>query len=82
MEYSGGVAEAKIVSRRAGPLLVEVDGGRTRLEAAVDEAEVQGEKLFKGVGAGEAAVMSLENNLSISDPVPLMADIRDWAALL
>lgn len=77
MEYSGGVAEAKIVSRRAGPLLVVVDGGRTRLEAAVDEAEVQGEvKLFKGVGAGEAAVMSLENNLSISDPAPLMADIR------
>ena len=77
MEYSGGVAEAKIVSRRAGPLLVVVDGGRTRLEAAVDETEVQGEvKLFKGVGAGETAVMSLENNLSISDPAPLMADIR------
>jgi len=68
MEHSGGVAEAKIVSRRAGPLLVVVDCGQTRLEVGV-EAEV---KLFKG----PAAVMSLENNLSISDPVPLMAAIR------
>ena len=76
MAHSGGVAEAKIVSRRAGPLLVAVDDGRTRLEARMDEAGVEvEEKLFKGVGAGEAAVMSLENNLSISDPAPLAAAI-------
>jgi hypothetical protein len=42
----------------------------------MDEAGVEAEeKLFKGVGAGEAAVMSLENNLSISDPAPLAAAI-------
>jgi hypothetical protein len=70
MQDSGGVAEAKIVLRRAGPLLV--DGGQTRLQAGVEVVE-----LFEGVVAGEAAVMSLENNLSISDPVPLMAAIRD-----
>ena len=76
MEFSGGVAEAKIVSRRAGPLLVAVDDGRTRLEARIDEAGAEAEeKLFKGVGAGEAEVRSLENNLSISDPVPLRAAI-------
>jgi hypothetical protein len=53
------VAEAKIVLRRAGPIL------------KVEE----GEELFKGMTAGEVAVMSLENNLSISDPAPLMAAI-------
>jgi hypothetical protein len=42
------------------------------LEVGV-EAE---EELFKGVVAGEVAVMSLENNLSISDPIPLMAATR------
>lgn len=72
MEPSGGVAEAKIVWRRAGPMLVVVDGGRTRMGAGV-EAE---EKLSAGVAAGVAAGMSLENNLSISDPVPLIAAIR------
>jgi hypothetical protein len=60
MEHSGGVAEAKIVLRRAGPIL---------------GVGVEEEELFKGVTAGETAVMSLENNLSISDPAPLMAAI-------
>ena len=77
MEPSGGVAEAKIVWRRAGPIFAVVDGGRTRLEAA-DEVGVEAEvKLFEGVAAGVAAGMSLENNLSISDPVPLTAAMRD-----
>jgi hypothetical protein len=72
MEPSGGVAEAKIVWRRAGPILVVVDGGRTRLEAGGGEVGVEAEvKLFEGVAAAVAAGMSLENNLSISDPVPL-----------
>jgi hypothetical protein len=78
MDPNGGVAEAKIVWRRAGPILVVVDGGRTRLEAGADKVGVGAEgKLFEGVVAGVAAGMSLENNLSISDPVPFTAAIRD-----
>jgi len=76
MEHCGGVAEAKIVWRRAGPILV-VDGGRTRLEAGGGEVGVEAEvKLFEGVAAGVAAGMSLGNNLSISDPIPLTAAMR------
>ena len=77
MEPCGGVAEAKIVWRRAGPILVVVDGGRTRLEGGGGEVGVEAEvKLFEGVAAGVAAGMSLENNLSISDPIPLTAAMR------
>jgi hypothetical protein len=75
------VAEAKIVWRRAGPIVV--DGGRTRLEAGGGEVGVEAEvKLFEGVAAGVAAGMSLENNLSISDPIPLTAAMKGWIPLL
>jgi hypothetical protein len=78
MDPSDGVAEAKIVWKRAGPILVVADDVRTRLGAGADEAGVEAEaKLFEGVAAGVAAGMSLENNLSISDPVPLTAATRD-----
>lgn len=73
-----GVAEANRESRR-GRLLLAVVGG---WEAGVDVAEVEVEADAKrvsrvtlpleGVAAGEAVGMSLENNLSRSDPVPLM----------
>jgi hypothetical protein len=69
--------EAKIVWRRAGPILVVVDGGRARLEVGgggVGMEEVV--KLLEGVAAGVAAGMSLENSLSISDPIPLTAATR------
>lgn len=91
MGFSGGVAEAKIVSRRAEHLLVTVVDGSTRLEAGVHETEVEAEAkrvcmltlLPEGVAAGELAEwMSLENKLSISDPVPLMAAIMDCVPLL
>jgi hypothetical protein len=52
-------------------------------EAGMDGAQVEAEvkcvtPLFEQVGVGEAAGgRSLANNLSISDPVPFMAAIRD-----
>jgi len=84
------VAEAKIVSRSARPLLaVAVDGGATTLEVGVDEAEVDAEAksvsrvtLLLGLVAGAAGGMSLENNLSNSDTVPLVTDGKAWFPLL
>ena len=81
MAPGGGVAEAKIVSRRARPLLVVVGGGDTALGVEVDGPQAEAEAksvssvtlLFEGLGAGEGAGMSFENNLSSCDPVPFMA---------
>jgi hypothetical protein len=75
------VAEAKIVSRRARPLLTVAGGVFTRLEVGVDEADAEAEAkrvsmvtlLLLGFEAGEADGRSLENNLSKSDTVPLLA---------
>jgi len=69
-----------MVSRRARPLLAVVDGGVTRLDEGVDEAEakrVSRVTLWLGVGAGGAAGMSLENNLSRSDVVPSVGTVWD-----
>jgi hypothetical protein len=75
-----GVAEANREERKGRV----VGGGFARWGAGVEVAEVEGEAEAKrvsrvtlpleGVEAGEAVGMSLsfENNLSISDPVPLM----------
>ena len=75
------MADAKMVSRRARPLLAVVDGGVTRLDKGVGEAEanrVSRVTLWLGVvGAGDAAGMSLENNLSRSDVDPLVSAIWD-----
>jgi len=81
MEHCGGVAEAKIVSRRARPLLVVVGGGATALGVELDDAEAEAEAkrvssvtlLFGELGASEGVGMSFENNLSSCDPAPLMA---------
>lgn len=75
------MAEAKIVSRRALPLVVVVVGSFTRVAEEVDEAEAEAEAKrvamvtlpLLGDGAGEADGMSFENNLSKSDTVPLVA---------
>ena len=77
------MAEAKIESRRVRPLLVVVDGGVTRLDEGVDEADAEAEAkrvsrvtlLFGVLGGGDAAGMSLENNLSKSDVVPLVGAV-------
>jgi hypothetical protein len=75
-----------MVSRRARPLLAVVDGGVTRLDEGVDEAEAEVEAeakrvsrvtLLLGVGAGEVAGMSLENNFSRSDVAPLIGAVED-----
>ena len=74
------MAEAKIVSRRARPL-VAVSGWFPGLEVGVDEADVVAEANrvsivtlpLMGVGAGEAEGISFENNLSKSDTAPLVA---------
>ena len=84
------MAEAKIVSRRARPLLpVAVDGGAITLEVGVDEVEVDAEAksvsrvtLLLGFVAGAAGGMSLENNLSNSDTDPLVTDGKAWFPLL
>ena len=81
MVPGGGVAETKIVSRRARPLLVVVGGGATALGAELDDAEVEAEAkrvssvtlLFGELGAGERVGMSFKNNLSSCDPAPSMA---------
>ena len=65
----GGVAEAKIVSRRARPLVV-IGGGSTRLEVRVDGADAEADAKrvsrvtlpFVWVGAGEADGISLEKS--------------------
>jgi hypothetical protein len=69
-----------MVSRRARPLLAVVDGGVTMLDEGVDEAEakrVSRVTLLLGVGAGEVEGMSLKNNLSRSDVVPLVGAVWD-----
>ena len=74
------MAEAKIVSRRARPLVV-VGSWFPRLEVGVDEADAVAEAKSVSmvtlpltvVGAGEAEGISFENNLSKSDTAPLVA---------
>ena len=73
-----GEAEANREERRGSV----VGGGFTRwvagVEVAEEEVEAEAKRVsrvtlpLEGVEAGEAAGMSLENNLSRSDPVPLM----------
>ena len=77
------MAEAKIVSRRARLWLVVVGCEFTRLEVGVGEAEAEAKRVPRvtlpllGVVAGEADGMSLENNLSKSDTVPLETAVED-----
>jgi hypothetical protein len=83
-----GEAEANRESRRGRVLF---GGGVTRREAGLDAAEVEREAEAKrvsrvtlpldGVAGGEAVGMSLENNLSRSEPVPLMVVGRHCAPL-
>lgn len=77
----GGVAEAKRVSRSARLWSAVVGGGVTRLETGAQVevgAEAEAKRVarvtlpFEGVVSTEGVERSFENNLSISDPVPLM----------
>ena len=87
-----GEAEANRESRRGRLLFAVVGGGVTRREAGLEAAEVEREAEAKrvsrvtlpleGVAGGEAVGMSFENNLSRSDPVPLMVVGRDCTPLV
>jgi hypothetical protein len=73
-----------MVSRSARLGSAVVGGGVTRLKTGVDEAQVEvGAEAeakrvasvtlpFEGVASAEGVERSFENNLSISDPAPLM----------
>ena len=76
----GGVAEAKIVSRRARPLLVVEGGAFTRLEVGADEADAATEA--KWISRVTLLLLGIGADFSKSDTVPLVVVICVDFALL